>query len=50
MALNLPAHLGGRALSCGRAAARRRRPPSGSHKKHEVEQRALVEQAFTLPG
>ncbi|HEX6920650.1 MAG TPA: multifunctional oxoglutarate decarboxylase/oxoglutarate dehydrogenase thiamine pyrophosphate-binding subunit/dihydrolipoyllysine-residue succinyltransferase subunit [Actinomycetes bacterium] len=47
MALNLPAHLGGRQLSCvSRAAAAS--PAAGSHKQHELEQRALVERAFAL--
>jgi 2-oxoglutarate dehydrogenase E1 component len=49
MALNLPAHLGGRGLSCiARPASAS--PAAGSHKKHDLEQRNLVEQAFTLPG
>ncbi|MGZ4590210.1 MAG: multifunctional oxoglutarate decarboxylase/oxoglutarate dehydrogenase thiamine pyrophosphate-binding subunit/dihydrolipoyllysine-residue succinyltransferase subunit, partial [Actinomycetes bacterium] len=47
MALNLPAHLGGRPLVCvSRAAAAS--PATGSHKKHDAEQRALVERALTL--
>ncbi|MDQ1665816.1 MAG: multifunctional 2-oxoglutarate metabolism enzyme [Actinomycetota bacterium] len=47
MALNLPAHLGGRQLVCvSRAAAAS--PATGSHKKHEGEQRALVERALTV--
>ncbi len=49
MALNLPAHLGGRTLRCVSRAASAS-PAAGSHKKHEAEQRALVEQALTLPG
>jgi 2-oxoglutarate dehydrogenase E1 component len=49
MALNLPARLGGRGLSCiSRPASAS--PAAGSHKKHDLEQRGLVEQAFTLPG
>ena len=49
MALNLPAHLGGRGLSCiSRPASAS--PAAGSHKKHDLEQHGLVEQAFTLPG
>ena len=49
MALNLPAQLGGRGLSCiSRAASAS--PAAGSHKKHDLEQHGLVEQAFTLPG
>jgi 2-oxoglutarate dehydrogenase E1 component len=49
MALNLPAHLGGRGLSCiARPASAS--PAAGSHKKHDLEQRNLVEQAFTLSG
>jgi 2-oxoglutarate dehydrogenase E1 component len=47
MALNLPAHLGGRALSCVSRTASAS-PAAGSHKKHELEQRALVEHAFTF--
>ncbi|MGH8969674.1 MAG: multifunctional oxoglutarate decarboxylase/oxoglutarate dehydrogenase thiamine pyrophosphate-binding subunit/dihydrolipoyllysine-residue succinyltransferase subunit [Actinomycetes bacterium] len=47
MALNLPAHLGGRSLrSISRAPAAS--PAAGSHKQHDIEQRSLVEQAFTL--
>jgi 2-oxoglutarate decarboxylase len=45
IALNLPEHLGGRSLlraSRGSAAS----PATGSPKIHQVEQRALVEQAF----
>ena len=49
MALNLPAHLGGRPLMCVSRAASAS-PAAGSHKKHDAEQRALVEQAFTLSG
>ena len=49
MALNLPAHLGGRGLSCVARNASAS-PAAGSHKKHDLEQRQLVEQAFTLPG
>ncbi len=47
MALNLPAQLGGRALSC---VARKpsASPAAGSHRVHDLEQRQLVEQAFTL--
>jgi 2-oxoglutarate dehydrogenase E1 component len=49
MALNLPAYLGGRGLSCiARTASAS--PAAGSHKTHDLEQRGLVEQAFTLPG
>jgi 2-oxoglutarate dehydrogenase E1 component len=49
MALNLPAQLGGRGLSCiSRPASAS--PAAGSHKKHDLEQHGLVEQAFTLPG
>jgi multifunctional 2-oxoglutarate metabolism enzyme len=49
MALNLPAHLGGRGLTCiARTASAS--PAAGSHRKHDLEQRGLVEQAFTLPG
>jgi 2-oxoglutarate dehydrogenase E1 component len=49
MALNLPARLGGRGLSCiSRPASAS--PAAGSHKKHDLEQHGLVEQAFTLPG
>jgi 2-oxoglutarate dehydrogenase complex dehydrogenase (E1) component-like enzyme len=47
IALNLPAHLGGRTLSCvsrGAAAS----PAAGSHKKHDLEQRGLVEHAFNV--
>jgi 2-oxoglutarate dehydrogenase E1 component len=47
MALNLPAHLGGRPLMCVSRAASAS-PAAGSHKKHEAEQRALVERALTL--
>jgi 2-oxoglutarate dehydrogenase E1 component len=47
MALNLPAELGGRPLSCVARPASAS-PAAGSHKKHDLEQRALVEQAFTL--
>jgi 2-oxoglutarate dehydrogenase E1 component len=47
MALNLPEFLGGRPLrSVSRPAAAS--PAAGSHKKHDLEQRALVERAFTL--
>jgi 2-oxoglutarate dehydrogenase E1 component len=47
MALNLPGYLGGRALSAiARPASAS--PAAGSHKKHDLEQRGLVEQAFTL--
>ncbi len=49
MALNLPAHLGGRGLSCVARNASAS-PAAGSHKKHDLEQHQLVEQAFTLPG
>jgi 2-oxoglutarate dehydrogenase E1 component len=49
MALNLPAHLGGRGLSCVARNASAS-PAAGSHKKHDLEQRQLVEQALTLPG
>jgi 2-oxoglutarate dehydrogenase E1 component len=45
IALNLPAYLGGRALmSITRPASAS--PAAGSHKKHEVEQRAIVESAL----
>jgi 2-oxoglutarate dehydrogenase E1 component len=45
MALNLPEHLGDRALRrVSRPASAS--PASGSHKRHEVEQRTLVQQAF----
>jgi 2-oxoglutarate dehydrogenase E1 component len=47
MALNLPAALGGRALSCVARTASAS-PAAGSHKVHDQEQHALVEQAFTL--
>ena len=47
MALNLPAELGGRGLSCVARTASAS-PAAGSHKEHDHEQRALVEQAFTL--
>jgi 2-oxoglutarate dehydrogenase E1 component len=47
MALNLPAYLGGRTLSCVSRTASAS-PAAGSHRKHELEQRALVEHAFTL--
>jgi 2-oxoglutarate dehydrogenase E1 component len=47
MALNLPAHLDGRRLvSVSRAASAS--PAAGSHKQHDLEQRALVERALTL--
>jgi 2-oxoglutarate dehydrogenase E1 component len=47
VALNLPAHLGGRQLVCvSRAAAAS--PAAGSHKKHDIEQHALVERALSL--
>jgi multifunctional 2-oxoglutarate metabolism enzyme len=47
VALNLPAHLGGRPLvSVSRAASAS--PATGSHKTHDAEQRALVERALTL--
>jgi len=49
MALNLPGHLGARPLLCVSRTASAS-PAAGSHKKHDAEQRALVEQAFTLPG
>ena len=47
MALNLPAHLGGRALSCVARPASAS-PAAGSHKTHDREQAALVQQALTL--
>jgi len=47
MALNLPAHLSGRQLVCVSRAASAS-PAAGSHKKHDLEQRALVERALTL--
>ena len=47
MALNLPAHLGGRPLlSISRPASAS--PAAGSHKKHDAEQRALVDHALTV--
>ncbi len=47
MALNLPARLGGRGLSCiARPASAS--PAAGSHKVHDEEQQSLVQQAFTL--
>ena len=47
VALNLPAHLGGRQLACiSRLPAAS--PAAGSHKKHDEEQRALVERALAL--
>ncbi len=49
MAMNLPAHLGGRALTAITRPASAS-PAAGSHKKHELEQHALVEAALTLPG
>ncbi|HYJ77624.1 MAG TPA: multifunctional oxoglutarate decarboxylase/oxoglutarate dehydrogenase thiamine pyrophosphate-binding subunit/dihydrolipoyllysine-residue succinyltransferase subunit [Actinomycetes bacterium] len=47
VALNLPAHLGGRALMCVSRAASAS-PAAGSHKKHDAEQRELVQRALTL--
>ncbi len=47
MALNLPAALGGRGLSCV-ARPPSASPAAGSHRVHDLEQRGLVEQAFTL--
>jgi 2-oxoglutarate dehydrogenase E1 component len=47
MALNLPAHLGGRPLVCVSRTASAS-PAAGSHKKHDAEQRALVEHALTV--
>ena len=47
MALNLPAHLDGRGLSSV-SRAPSASPATGSHKKHDLEQRALVERALTL--
>jgi multifunctional 2-oxoglutarate metabolism enzyme len=47
MALNLPALLGGRSLSCVSRAASAS-PASGSHKVHDQEQAGLVDQAFAL--
>jgi 2-oxoglutarate dehydrogenase E1 component len=47
VALNLPAHLGGRPLVCVSRAASAS-PAAGSHKKHEAEQRELVERALTV--
>ncbi len=47
VALNLPAHLGGRSLVCVSRSASAS-PAAGSHKKHDVEQRELVQRAFTL--
>ena len=47
VALNLPAHLGGRQLACvSRPPAAS--PAAGSHKKHDEEQRALVERSLAL--
>jgi 2-oxoglutarate dehydrogenase E1 component len=47
VALNLPAHLGGRQLACiSRPPAAS--PAAGSHKKHDEEQKALVERALSL--
>jgi 2-oxoglutarate dehydrogenase E1 component len=47
MALNLPAHLSGRQLVCVSRTASAS-PAAGSHKKHDAEQRALVEHALSL--
>jgi len=47
MALNLPAYLGGRGLSSV-SRAPSASPATGSHKKHDLEQAALVERALTL--
>jgi 2-oxoglutarate decarboxylase len=47
VALNLPAHLGGRPLVCVSRAASAS-PAAGSHKKHDAEQRELVQRALTL--
>ncbi len=47
MALNLPARLGGRGLSCV-ARPPSASPAAGSHRVHDLEQRTLIEQAFTL--
>ncbi|HEX6935179.1 MAG TPA: hypothetical protein VF227_01525, partial [Actinomycetes bacterium] len=47
MALNLPAHLGGRPLVCVSRTASAS-PAAGSHKMHDLEQKALVEHAFTF--
>jgi 2-oxoglutarate decarboxylase len=47
MALNLPTHLGGRQLVCVSRAASAS-PAAGSHKKHDLEQQALVQRALTL--
>ena len=47
MALNLPAHLGGRPLSSV-SRAPSASPATGSHKLHDLEQRALVERALTF--
>ena len=45
MALHLPAELGGRALTCiSRPGSSS--PAVGSHKRHEVEQQRVVEEAF----
>jgi multifunctional 2-oxoglutarate metabolism enzyme len=47
MALNLPAHLGSRPLVCiSRAASAS--PAAGSHRKHDAEQREVVQRAFTF--
>jgi 2-oxoglutarate dehydrogenase E1 component len=47
VALNLPAYLGGRALLCVSRAASAS-PAAGSHKKHDAEQRELVQRALSL--
>ena len=47
MALNLPAHLGGRQLVCVSRVASAS-PAAGSHRKHDIEQQALVERALTF--
>ncbi|MGH8941015.1 MAG: thiamine pyrophosphate-dependent enzyme, partial [Actinomycetes bacterium] len=47
VALNLPAFLSGRPLVCVSRNASAS-PAAGSHKKHDIEQRALVEHAFTF--
>ncbi len=47
MAINLPAALGGRGLRLISRTATAA-PAAGSHKKHDEEQRELVQQAFSL--
>jgi 2-oxoglutarate decarboxylase len=47
MALNLPAYLDGRQLVCVSRTASAS-PAAGSHKKHDLEQQALVQRALTI--